>query len=72
MSESIDETYRKVLQALLIHIMNPKTEKVVISPDTIAQLMNISSQEADAYYNIFDYTAKFLEIMKKKSIKHWK
>ncbi len=64
--ETVDEKYRKVLQALLIYIMNPKTQKVVISPESIAKLLNISTEEADAYYNIFDYTTKFLEIMKKK------
>lgn len=66
MKETVDEKYRKVLQALLIYIMNPKTQQVVISPETIAKLLNISAEEADAYYNIFDYTTKFLEIMKKK------
>lgn len=64
--ETVDEKYRKVLQALLIYIMNPKTQQVVISPETIAKLLNISAEEADAYFNIFDYTTKFLEIMKKK------
>ncbi len=66
MKETVDEKYRKVLQALLIYIMNPKTQQVVISPETIAKLLNISAEEADSYYNIFDYTTKFLEIMKKK------
>lgn len=64
--EKNDEKYRKVLQMILIQIMDPKTKDFVISPENIAKIMRISAEEADSYFNILDYTTKFLDIVKKK------
>ena len=69
MTDSLDERYRKFLQTVLIHLHRDGSDKISLNVPTIQELMKVPKEEAELYYNIFNYTTKFLDVLKKTSEK---